>query len=215
MNESVTLGSAFMSSAKFSSSLDQLFVLQPLCPRCSVLGFLMIPAAMRSWWYCSLSLEISPRCVVSLPFFVLTNSVGSVHSFFSTPFCPSRFGFRWASSWLLDWTPGSFGWWVGFQLPPLRHQWGWGRCALLWWASAFRLSVWRVVGFVPWDAASSNFAPWFSSERLILAHLRTCSFASYCSVVLITSVSLNCLGVSDGSRIGRLILFLRSSVPCV
>ena len=61
MKESVSLGSAFMSSAKFSDSLDQLFFLQPLCPRCSVLGFLMIPAARRSCRYCSMSLEMPIR----------------------------------------------------------------------------------------------------------------------------------------------------------
>ena len=57
----MSLGSALTSSAKFSSSLDQLFFLQPLCARCSILGFLIIPAATRSFWYCSLSLEMPMR----------------------------------------------------------------------------------------------------------------------------------------------------------
>ena len=55
MKESVSLGSAFTSSAKFSPSLDQDLVSQPLWPRRSVSGFLSIWAARSSSRYCSSS----------------------------------------------------------------------------------------------------------------------------------------------------------------
>ena len=78
----MSLGSAFTSFAKFSPSLDQDLVSQPLCPRCSVCGFLSIPAARSSLRYCSsslatpmkylllassvLSFRVSARCLGSM-----------------------------------------------------------------------------------------------------------------------------------------------------